>query len=81
MEIERQYRRVEIGDNLFRNRVTILGPKCEADSQLSRQAQGLFLTWLSENRALLECGYAPFDTLSIKHNGERWICECEAIGA
>lgn len=78
MAISRQVRKTQIGEGRWRYRVVVTGEECPPHTHEARQHQHLFLHWLADNQALLECGYSVFDRLTVSHNGTCWQAEAEA---
>jgi hypothetical protein len=76
--IHRQVRRVEIAPGMVRYRVLITGEDCPINTNEAKIHQTLFLDWLMDNKEMLNCGYQPFQKMSIRHNGTSWQAELEA---
>ncbi len=76
--IQRQMRRAEIGAGRVRYRVLITGEECPPHTHEARQHQFLFIQWVAENQAMLQCGYSVPERIVISHNGTQWQAECEA---
>lgn len=54
---------------------------CELGSSKARMEQMRLLKTLADTAELQNCGYWPFQKMSMKHTGEVWIIELEAIGS
>ncbi len=78
MAIQRQVRRAEIGEGRVRYRVLITGEECPPHTHEARIHQSLFIQWLADNQAMLQCGYSIPDRIVISHNGVCWQADCEA---
>jgi hypothetical protein len=77
--MKRTTSKVSIGGGLCRVSVRIESFPCEIDSREARRAQVELLRSLTDNIELLNCGFSPFQKLSMKHNGEVWTVEMEAV--
>jgi hypothetical protein len=78
MAIQRKVLRAEIGTNRVRYRVIVTGEECPPHTHEARQHQYLFLQWIAENQAMIQCGYSIPERISISHNGTSWQADCEA---
>lgn len=78
MAIERQVKKIPLGEGMTRYKLVILGEECPGRTNESRIHQAIFLHWLADNQTMLVCGYAPFEKLRISHNGKQWVAEAEA---
>ena len=78
MAIQRQVKKAAISPGRIRFRVLVTGEECRPHTHEARVHQHLFLQWLADNQAMLECGYSIFDRLVISHNGTCWQAEAEA---
>ena len=81
MRLNKTYNRMNIGEKTFRHRVTIedIHPT-ETNSYEARTSLVKIFTALVDTPDLLTCGdKTMFDSMSIKHNGMRWVIEMEAI--
>ncbi len=76
--IQRQVRRTEIGHNRVRYRVIVTGEECPPQTHESRIHQSLFLQWIADNQAMLQCNYSIPEKLTVTHNGTCWQVEAEA---
>lgn len=47
----------------------------------ARAAQISLLRTISDNPELQLCGLIPFQKMNVRHTGECWIVELEAIGS
>jgi hypothetical protein len=45
----------------------------------ARMAQVALLRSLTDNVELLNCGFSPFQKLSMRHTGDVWLIEMEAV--
>lgn len=52
---------------------------CEVGSLQARMQQVEMLRQLTSNPELMNCGYAPFQRLTMRHTGEAWVIEMEAV--
>lgn len=71
--------KVKIEDNRTRHFVRLVSDNCEHGTRECENELFLFLAAIANTRELTYCGYQPFDRMSIKHDGERWVAEAEAI--
>lgn len=62
-----------------RSRVTIHSDPCPPNTQLARIMQFDLLRMMSQDPALTQCGGSDFQTLSMVHDGGKWIVVLEAI--
>lgn len=76
--LQRQVKKTEIAPGRVRYRVIILGDECPQGTLEARKRQFDFMRELADNVNLLDCGYSPFQRLSIRHNGTCWQAEAEA---
>ena len=67
--------------NRIKVTVRIESEPCENGSVQGRQQQVQLLRQLSENIELMNCGFSPFQKLNMRHTGEVWLIEMEAISA
>jgi hypothetical protein len=73
--MKRTLRRVEIGQNRVRYKVTVTGFPCHGKS---RSDQLKFLQNIIETPGLLDCGLNQFQRLTVFYNGEQWQADAEA---
>lgn len=78
MAIQRQVKTAVISPGRLRYRVIVTGEECPPHTHEAKHHQHLFMQWLTDNQTLLECGYSPFEKLSISHNGTAWEAIAEA---
>lgn len=71
--------KVSIGGEQCRVAVKIESDPCEMGTIEARRAQVAILRALTENIELLNCGFVPFQKLSMKHTGSNWLVEMEAV--
>ena len=53
---------------------------CEPGTILARQEQMRMLRTLADSPELQLCGFYPFQKMSVRHTGDCWLIELEAIG-
>lgn len=70
---------VSIGGGQCRVSVRIESEPCEIDTMEARRAQVALLRGLTDNIELLNCGFKPFQKLTMRHTGEVWLVEMEAV--
>jgi len=70
---------VSIGGGQCRVTVSIASAPCEPGSMQARMAQVALLRSLTDNVELLNCGFSPFQKLSMRHTGDVWLIEMEAV--
>jgi hypothetical protein len=76
----REIKEIAMHDGRVRYVVTVIDEAfSDAYSAVPQMTQGLFLRYLADNPRLLECGPAPFESLTIRHNGRAWVAEAMAI--
>ncbi len=68
-----------MGGNQARYTVKFESELCEPGVQMNTERVRMLRT-LAETPELQMCGYYPFQKLSMRHTGEMWIIELEAIG-
>lgn len=68
-----------LDDDTVRTRVRIESDPCEKGSVFARQLASMLFQNLADDPSLTLCGYEPFQTFKMHHNGERWIIELESI--
>ncbi len=72
--------KVKIGENRHRYRTIVEeNGSLDPNESFSYTAK-LFLKALSDTPDLLLCGFLPFKTLKMYHNGVGWVAEAEAEG-
>jgi len=77
--MKRTTSRVSIGGEQCRVTVRLDSDPCEVGTIEGRKAQVDLLRALTENIELMNCGFKPFQKLSMKHTGENWSIEMEAV--
>lgn len=77
--MNRKTNNVNIGEGQLRATVRLEGEMCDPDTFQYRYYQSEMLRVAHDSPALLECAMAPFQTLRMFHDGEKWIIEAEAI--
>jgi hypothetical protein len=77
--MKRSMTKVVIQDNKTRYRVTIESDECLKGSQEARVIQFLLLRSIADEPSLTACGMSDFQRMTMTHNGEKWIVECESI--
>ena len=70
---------VSIGGGQCRVTVVITSEPCEQGTMAARQAQVALLRALTDNIELMNCGFLPFQKLTMRHTGEVWLVEMEAV--
>ncbi len=68
-----------VADSQTRHHVRIEGLPCAPGTHASRIAQARLIEALAEDLSLVACGGVPFEKLVIRHDGEYWIAEAEAV--
>jgi len=61
------------GNTLYKT--TLKTDKCERYSNISYLLRKELLQTIGQSPELLDCMEFPFDSLTIKHNGDRWVLE------
>jgi hypothetical protein len=77
--MRRRLNEVAIADGRVRYTVVVEGDACEPGTDAARYRQYEFLLHLSNNQDLLACGPVMYEHLSIRHNGDRWVAEAQAV--
>lgn len=77
--MNRRVSTVSIGGGQCRVTVTILSEPCEFGTAVARALQVSMLRTLTDNIELMNCGFKPFQKLNMRHTGEQWVVEMEAI--
>lgn len=77
--MHRSYTKVKIGDHQTRHSVRLYSDFCEYGTHAARVAQSMLIQTIADTPQLVTCGPTIFDKLVIKHDGERWVVEAEAI--
>jgi hypothetical protein len=67
-----------IGEDQVRYRVTLVSDPCSAGTQLARFLQFELLRTMATDPAVTACGMSDFQTLTMRHDGEKWVAICEA---
>jgi hypothetical protein len=70
---------VSIGGGQCRVTVVITSDPCEIGTMEARRAQVGLLRALTDNIELLNCGFKPFQKFTMRHTGEVWLVEMEAV--
>lgn len=70
---------IKVGESQIRYRTRIEDDDSPANTPEARVRQHDFLKQLVNQWVLLSCGMQMFQTLKMYHDGERWICEAEAL--
>lgn len=70
---------VSVGGGQCRVTVSVTSEPCEAGSMKARMAQVALLRSLTDNVELLNCGFLPFEKLTMRHTGDVWLIEMEAV--
>jgi hypothetical protein len=73
--VKRKLTKVDIGGGQSIVTVKIISDYCEPSSILSKHYQLQLLKDLTTSPELLNCGFATFEKLSMKHTGEHWEIE------
>jgi hypothetical protein len=68
-----------IGENQTRYRVTLFSDPCPAGTQLARFLQFELLRTIANDPSVTACGTTDFQTMTMNHDGEKWVVICEAI--
>ena len=63
-----------------RNETTIEGPTCEVFTPEYDHYRVAFLQQLATTPGLTDCGYHRFQTLTIWHDGNKWMAKATASG-
>jgi hypothetical protein len=71
--------RVKIDENKIRHFVRLISDECTYGTREYENELFTFLGVIAQSRDLSFCGHQPFDRMSIRHDGDRWIAEAEAI--
>lgn len=70
---------VRISENQVRYRTKLEGDDCPPDTYESRMQQSRLIEAIHDQPGLVACGVHPFQRLTIRHDGTRWIAEAEAL--
>lgn len=70
---------VSVGGGQCRVTVQISSEPCEIGTMAARQAQVALLRALTDNIELMNCGFKAFEKLTMRHTGEVWLIEMEAV--
>jgi hypothetical protein len=76
--MKRTTTKAPLGKDEAKVTVRIESEPCERNSVEARREATELLRALVSNPELLSCGYSPFQTLAMFHDGERWIVELQA---
>lgn len=68
-----------MGGNQARYSIRFESEVCEPGIQANTERMRMLRT-IADTPELQMCGYYPFQKLSMRHTGEMWIIELEAIG-
>lgn len=68
-----------ITDNRWRHHVRLEGDLCIPGTHASRIVQAFLLEAVAQDLSLVACGGESFEKLSMRHDGERWVLEAEAV--
>jgi len=79
MSLRRTISKARVNESEVRYKVRLEDDVCTPDSQESRFHQLRLLRTLVETPDLLTCGPGPFKKLTIQHDGEKWVCDVEAL--
>jgi len=77
--MKRTTSKVSIGGNQCRVMVRVESDPCEMGTQEARRLQVALLRAMTDNIELLNCGFLPFQKLTMKHTGDVWQIEMEAV--
>lgn len=69
-----------MGGNQARYSVRFESELCEPGTTQYRMEQMRLLRTLADSPELQMCGFYPFQKMSVRHTGEFWLIELEAIG-
>lgn len=61
--------------------VRIESDPCENGTIEGRRQQVDLIRQLGDNIELMNCGFSPFQRLTMRHTGEAWLIEMEAISS
>lgn len=79
--MKRSFSRIVIGEGVVRYKTKLESEQCEFGTHQARVVQSNVLQMITDNPSLVACGPSAFDRLSISHNGNCWVVECEAVAA
>lgn len=68
-----------VDDGHTRYSVRIEGDDCVPGTNDARVLQHQMLETLAQDVSLAACGHATFQKLTMRHDGERWVVEAEAL--
>lgn len=68
-----------VDDGHTRHSVRIEGEDCAQNTHEARVLQHQMLEMLAQDVSMLACGHAPFQKMTMRHDGERWVVEAEAL--
>ena len=78
--MRRSFTKTTLGGNETRVTVRYESERCEPGSLEARKEQIRLLRTLADSTELQNCGFHPFQKLTMKHTGESWLIELEATG-
>lgn len=70
---------VKLGDSQIRARVRIEDDECLPTSQYFRMGAYRLLRTIADQPDLTACLLAPFERLTVYHNGKSWVADAEAV--
>ena len=77
--MKRTLSKVVIQDDRVRYRVVIEGEPCLKGSQEARFEAFNLLRMMGEDPTLTACGLNDFQELIMRHTGDKWVIQAEAI--
>lgn len=77
--MKRTTTKATMADNQVKVIVRLESDPCENGTLEGRRQQVELLKALTSNIELMNCGYSPFQKLTMRHTGEAWLIEMEAV--
>jgi len=75
--MNRTLKQFEMANEESRFEVTIEGDDCHPNDRI---AQRNFLLACISNPGLMDCGTLSFQSLRVRHDGQKWVMQLEAVG-
>jgi hypothetical protein len=79
--MRRSITKATMGGNQSKTVVRYESEFCEPGTQKARMEQMRLLRTLAETPELQNCGYFAFQKMNMRHTGEVWVIELEAVGS
>lgn len=79
--MKRTISKASMDGNRTKVTVRLESEPCENGSIEGRRQQVEMIRQLSDNIELMNCGFSPFQRLVMRHTGEAWLIEMEAVSS